>query len=30
MASAEFTELENPYEEIEKRIIFNDIETKYK
>ena len=30
MASVEFTELENPNEEIEKRIIFNDIETKYK
>ena len=30
MASVEFTELENPNEEIEKIIIFNYIETKYK
>ena len=30
MASVEFTELENSNEEIEMRIIFNDIEAKYK
>ena len=30
MVSVEFTELENSNEEIEMRIIFNDIEAKYK
>ena len=30
LSSVEFSEMENPNEEIEKRIIFNDIETKYK